>query len=252
MNNVRIDYQHIYLYMDDSGKISRYEDYSVFAGIVFTNSKEKSEFTNKYRSIINDIKCKYCQFNKNCCNKNCPEIKASNIENTDRRRLMNLSKSFSTFGTVILNKNLHDDIIVHTASKGRFVEYAQRRIIKNTVQYLIDEKIIDPNKPIHLHVNIDEMPTKTNGYYTLREGIREEFLFGIKNFNYQKKFNPIVFADFKCDVIYRDSKFDYGIQMADIIANSIRKALILNPNYFETLKYLTNHLKINVILRLPN
>lgn len=196
-----VDYQHIYLYMDDSGKISKYEDYAVFAGIVFTNSAEKSEFTNKYKSIIKDIRCHYCDQNCLSCDNNCPEVKAIHIDNTDRRRILNLSKSYVTFGTIILNRNVHNDIINRPASKGRFIEYSQRRIIKYTVQYLINNNVIDPNRPIYLHINIDEMPTKTNGYYTLREGIREEFLYGIINFNYQKQFSPIVFDRFECAVL---------------------------------------------------
>lgn len=46
------DMQHIYIYMDDSGKISKFEDYAVFAGIVIKDGKQKSEFNNKYRAII--------------------------------------------------------------------------------------------------------------------------------------------------------------------------------------------------------
>ena len=44
--------QHIYINMDDSGKISKYEDFAIFAGIIFKNSNEKSKFINKYKSII--------------------------------------------------------------------------------------------------------------------------------------------------------------------------------------------------------
>ena len=248
----KLDYQHVYLYMDDSGKISNYEDYAIFAGIVFTNNEEKSRFSNKYRSIIKDIKCDYCSLDKVTCSNECPEVKASQISNEDRRRIINLSKNFVTFGTVIFNKNLFQDILNRAASKGRFTEYSQRRIIKETITYLINRKVINPYKPLYLHINIDEMPTKTNGYYTLREGIREEFLFGIVNFNYQKSFPAIIHSSFECDVIYRDSKFDLGIQMADIIANTIRRSFVFDSNYFEVYDYLKNRLKINVILRLPN
>lgn len=247
------DYQHVYLYMDDSGKISRYEDYAIFAGIVFTNTNQKSEFSNKYRRIINDIKCNYCESQPANCDKKCVEVKASHISNSDRRRIMQLSKKFITFGVIIYNKNIqHKDIIDRPQSKGRFVEYYQRRIIKRTMEKLIFTKQINPNKPIYLHVNIDEMPTKTNGYYTLREGIREEFLSGIINFNYQKTFKPIIFSDFDIDVLYKDSKYDLGIQMADILANTIRRSFTLNNNWFDSYDYITKKLDIDVVLRLPN
>ena len=247
------NYQHIYLYMDDSGKISKSEDCSVFAGIVFKNSSEKSEFINKYKVINASIKCKYCNQSNDSCDNNCIEIKGNLHLNTNyRRRIMLLSKKFLTFGTVIYNKNLRTEIISRAQSKGRFTEYAQRRIIKSTMKELIRTKCINPNEPIHLHVNIDQMPTKTNGYYTLSEGLREEFLYGIVNFDYSKQFPPIIFGELKIDVIYRDSKYDYGIQMADVIANTIHRAFVLNNNWYDSCEYLRNHLKINVILRLPN
>ena len=53
-------------------------------------------------------------------------------------------------------------------------------------------------------------------------------------------------------VVYKDPKYDLGIQMADIIANSIHRAFVFNSNWFETKKYLTDKLGINVLLRLPN
>lgn len=244
--------QHIYLYMDDSGKISKYEDYAIFAGIVFHDKNEKSEFTNKYRSICNQIKCNYCWDTISYCNNDCPEVKANHISNSDRRRIMQLSKKFVTFGAIIYNKNLRQDIINRQASKGRFVEYSQRRIIKKTIQHLIHKNYINPNKPVYLHINIDEMPTKTNGYYTLQEGLLEELCHGILNFDYGRSFPPILFNELKVQVIYKDSKYDYGIQMADIIANTIRRAFVFNNNWFNSLNYIKNKLKINVVLRLPN
>lgn len=247
------DNQHIFLYMDDSGKISKYEDYAIFAGIVFTDNNEKSEFVNKYKSIYEKIKCKYCPYNHNVCDSSdCPEVKGSTIKTKDRRRIIQLSKKFTTFGTVIYNRNLRQDIVNRPASKGRFIEYSQRRLIKTTLVKLINDKIINPNKPVILHINIDEMPTKTNGYYTLEEGLYEELKNGIINFNYGKTFKPILYGKLKVRVKYKNSKYDYGIQMADIIANSIRRTLIFNNNWFSAKKYIKNKLKINVLLRLPN
>ena len=209
--------QHVYIYMDDSGKISKYEDYAIFAGMILRNDIERSEFINKYRSICEQIKCKYCEQKKETCTHVCPEIKGYNINSTDRRRLMQLSKKHVTFGTVIYNKNLHTDIINRTPSKGRFSEYAQRRVIKKTILHLIQTGTLSPNQPVVLHINIDEMPTKSNGYYSLQEGLYEELKHGIVNWNYGNKFKPIIHSSLKVEVNYKDSKHDYCIQMADII-----------------------------------
>ena len=53
--------QEIYINLDDSGKLTKKELLSVYGGIVFLSKKEKDKFITQYRSIINDIKCKYCK-----------------------------------------------------------------------------------------------------------------------------------------------------------------------------------------------
>lgn len=246
-----MDYQHIYLYMDDSGKISKYEDYAVFAGIVFKDTKEKSKFSNMYRSIVNSIKCKYCNENSEECSQECPEIKAYTIKPSHRRRMINLSKEYTTFSSVIYNKNLRSYIINDKRSKGRFNEYAQRRLIKATINHLISLNIINPNLPLFLHINIDEMPTKSNGYYTLRDGLIEELKYGIQNFNYGIFHKPILYGALQLEVVYKDSKKDFGIQMADILANTVRHSFVINNNWFDTSKYLKEKCHFNVLLRLP-
>ena len=247
------DVQHIHIYMDDSGKISKTEDYAVFGGIAFCDKESHSKFANKYKSIIKEIKCKYCRLSNSSCNKKlCPEVKANFIRRKDRRRLMNLSKNFITFGTVIYNKALYPRFFSDKASKGRYIDYAQKRVIKEVILYMIRTKMIDPCKPINLHINIDEMPTKSNGYYTLAEGIKEELKYGVVNYNYGCLFKPIVYNDLKVTVKYVDSKHNCYIQMADIIANTFRREFITGSGWIDTCNKLTTSTKINIILKLPN
>ena len=243
--------QHVYLYMDDSGKMTKSEDYAIFAGIVFTSSAQKSEFNNKYRKILNGIKCNYCTQEQKKCDKSCPEIKAYGLEVAHRRQIINLSKKFTTFGVVTYNKSLYSHIINDKSAKGRFNEYAQRRVIKNTIKFLIDNGKINPSLPIYLHVDIDQMPTKSNGYYTLKDGLIEELKHGIINYNYAKRFKPIIHSELEVQVAYKDSKKDLGIQMADILANTIRHSFVINNNWFDTCDYLKRKCHINVLLRLP-
>ena len=89
-SNIKSDLiQELYINLDDSGKLTSNEKISVYGGIVFLSKKEKDKFITQYRSIINDIKCNYCQ--KACDNK-CPEIKNTNINSSDKRRIMNYLK----------------------------------------------------------------------------------------------------------------------------------------------------------------
>ena len=62
--------QTIYINLDDSGKLSKKEIVCVYGGVVFFSKAEKDKFITQYRSIVNDIKCKYCLKNNNCDN-NC-------------------------------------------------------------------------------------------------------------------------------------------------------------------------------------
>lgn len=69
--------KHIKLYyaIDDSGKIDDKYEYSVYAGMLFLNSKTRNDFIGKYARLISRIKCNYCSQSKENCDNNCPEIK---------------------------------------------------------------------------------------------------------------------------------------------------------------------------------
>ena len=54
--NKKEEYQEIYINLDDSGKLSKKEELSVYAGIVFLSKQEKDKFITQYRKIINEIK----------------------------------------------------------------------------------------------------------------------------------------------------------------------------------------------------
>lgn len=219
--------QEIYINLDDSGKLTDKEHISVYGGLVFLSKKEKDKFITQYRSIINDIKCSYCN-NKNMCNNKCPEIKNTNIKNSDKRRLMNYLKKFYIVGLIIDNDLVYDHIKADKAAKGRFIDYAIRRLIKEIIIKLIYGNIINPYNPIKLIINIDEQSTKSNGYYNLRDGLMEELKYGIVNFNYSKKINPIIFSDLEIRVTYQDSGKSYAVQGADLLAGTIRRIVLNN------------------------
>lgn len=213
--------QHLFIYIDDSGKISNSEDYSGFAGILFRSTSEKSKFSNKYKSILKDISCKYCPLQKHQCLKKCPEIKGSSIKTKDRRRILNLSHQFYTFGVRIDNNRLFPHIKADKASKGRYTDFAIKRMIKEVIIDLLNAHLIAKDDDIIINIYIDEMSTKSSGYYTLEESIKEELYFGISNFNYHCYFPPILTGVPKIYIRYQKSDQQVGIQMADILANTI-------------------------------
>ena len=113
--------------MDDSGKLNKNENSCIFGGVFFYSSKDYANFINKYRRVINSIKCKYCKQNIDKCNKNCIEIKGTTrMKNSDRRRIFNLIKKEYNYGVFIDNSKVYDFIMNDkcAASTGRFAENA--------------------------------------------------------------------------------------------------------------------------------
>ena len=229
MDNTLIKTQTIYINLDDSGKLSKKENVCVYGGIVFLSKEEKDKFITQYRSIVNDTKCRYCKQDKNNnCDNKCPELKSSNLKPQHKRRIMNYIKKYYTIGCIIENHQIFDYIMNETASKGRYLDYALRRLIKSVIKDLIKNKKINPNLPVKLIINIDEQSTKSNGYYDLKEGIKEELLHGIYNFNYNTKYNPILFNSLEIKLTYQHSDRSYVVQAADLIAGTIRHKFIDN------------------------
>ena len=130
------EYQEIYINLDDSGKLSAKEKISVYAGIIFLSKNEKDKFITQYRKIINEIKCSYCSEKKGKCTKKCKEIKNTNIKNSHKRRIMNYISKYYTIALVIDNTKVYNHIINNKASKGRYIDYTIRRLIKSTIEEL--------------------------------------------------------------------------------------------------------------------
>lgn len=238
--------QEIYINLDDSGKLSNHEHISVYGGLVFLSKSEKDKFVTQYRSIVNDIKCKYCQSK---CNKLCPEIKNTNIKNSDKRRIMNYIKKYYVTALVIKNDLVYEHIKTNKGAKGRFLDYSLRRMIKEIVKNLISSGKVDPDAPIRIIINIDEQTTKNNGYYNLHDGILEELKYGISNFDYFMSVAPIVKSDLEIRLTYQNSAKSYVVQAADLLAGTIRhKSIIALNNNIEIQEELNSFVDLKMIL----
>ena len=237
----KTELQTLYINIDDSGKISSKERIAVFGGIVFLNKNEKDKFITQYKSIINDIKCKYCNFNIDNCNKSeCPELKHSNLKNSDIRRMINYIKKYIVIACVINNGKIYNHIINNKAAKGRYNDYALRRTIKGIITNLIKDNRINPKNPLKIILNIDEQSTKTNGYYNLKDGLIEELKYGIINFNYGKKHKAIISGTLEIKLTYQKSDKSYVVQAADLVAGTVRRKVI---QFYDNLSELYKNLE---------
>ena len=230
MSAIKNKEQVIYINLDDSGKLTRKEKISVYGGIVFLSKDERDKFIVQYRDIINSIKCKYCSLDNGSCFKKCPEIKNTNIKNQDKRRIMNYIKKYFVISLIIQNDKVYDYVIKNKASLGRYIDFTLRVLIKRTIEELIKKGKIDVNRPLKIVLNIDEQTTKSNGYYNLRDGIYEELVHGIYNYNYDKAFKPILNNKLELVITYQDSGRSYAVQGADLIAGTIRRTAIDSLN----------------------
>lgn len=244
------DEQIIYINIDDSGKLVSTEKVSIYAGLVFTSKIEKDKFITQYKSIVQNIRCKYCNADILTCtsNKSCPEIKHNMLKPKHSRQLMNYIKKYSILCCIINNEKVYPNIKENTASRGRFLDYALKLLIKQTIKGLIKEERIDPYKPLRLIVNIDEQTTKTNGYYNLKDGIIEELKYGIINYNYSTFHTPIVFSDLEVNICYQKSEKSYLIQAADLVAGSVRKLFLNNIDDLLEFSKRTNFINYKIIL----
>lgn len=220
--------QSIYICLDDSGKLSKNEKLCVYGGIVFFSKNERDKFLTQYNSIIKEIKCKYCHCDKTQCDNQCPEIKCSKILPKHRRRIMNYIKKYFIICIIIKNGDIYDYILNNKSSKGRYLDYAIKILIKNTIRDLIKLGKVNPNNIVKLVLELDEQTTKTNGYYSLNDGIKEELIHGVTNFNYDTIFPPLLKSDLKVHLMYKDSKFSPVIQAADFVAGTVRRISLTN------------------------
>lgn len=260
--------QIIYINMDDSGVLVKNrasEPIFVYGGIVFLSKEEKDNFIRLYSSLVNQIKPKYCNdfqldnslskqycltHFKSSCKYDCPELKSSLLNNSDKRRFLNLIKKYICSVAIVDNSRIYDTIIGDKASRGRFKDYITKRLIKEIVKQLISENKINPENPVRLILNLDEQTTKSNGYYSLKSSIIEELQYGITNYNYDTFFTPIL-NDVSVSIRHQNSYNSLCVQAADLIVGEIRHKRIefLDNKDFDLYSRKTKF--VNTIIYMP-
>lgn len=226
------DKQTIYIYMDDSGKMSHSEKCCSYGGIYFKNRDARDNFKRLYMDIIKNNKCRFCNLDNTNCSHKCPEIKSNNTNTRFRRRIVNLIKNscyVNSFVTTIYNRDIPLEVLNIKHSRGRRTDYYQKRIIKEIVKKLIKEKDIEPYKHLTLIVEIDESPRATNGIYNLKESIIEKLQYGITNYDYGCTFSPILFGGLTVELKYVDSKKNVLVQASDFFVGYVNATLLWKP-----------------------
>lgn len=214
--------QILYISLDDSGKLNSKEKYLVYGGLYFTNKKELDKFKVQYKKIRNEIGKKDCYRNAN-------ELKGYTLKNKDRLRLLRFIYKYNTTGLIVDNSMIDkQDILINKDAKGRYRDYVIKLLIKDIVIELIKTKKIDSHKPLVFIINMDQESSKSNGRYTLDEGIYEELIKVIVNYNYGFRTNPVLYNNLIVKIYSQNSKDSIIIQASDLVAKNIWRNKINN------------------------
>lgn len=206
--------QEVIFFFDDSGVLHKNEPsgYFIYAGYVFTD-----------RSVLDVAKRKYISANKKlkkALNRS-DELKAANLEAKHKRALFNSVREYDSVDVVVDISRVYDYILEDKKSICRYKDYVLKRCVKNKLKRLVADGTISKSEDITISIYIDEQLTATNGYYDLRDSIREELKYGIPNFDYGIRHPHLFDANVTVNIHYCDSSKNYMIQASDILANRI-------------------------------
>lgn len=241
------NYQEIYINMDDSGVLHSNEKCCIYGGVVFTSKIEQENFGRKYKSILKQIKCKYCHSDISKCSHICPEIKDTNIKPQHKRWIWNLIKKETCFAVIINNKKVNASIMNNKDSRGRYRDYTQRIVIKKVIDNLIKNGKINPSIPIKLIIRIDQQATATDTNREFIKDIEKELKVGMVNLEYNIIHKPIIFSDLEIDLKYVLSHRHISIQASDFIAGETRRIILSDTDRLTMLKKL-DYLDIKLFL----
>ncbi|MEE1130186.1 MAG: DUF3800 domain-containing protein [Caryophanon sp.] len=207
----------IYIFIDDSGVFHPNDAYFVYAGYVFLSKKESEKARRKYRTLVSKLK-------KQLGTKG--ELKASLLKRKHKRALFNVMRQEESFFVAVNNRKVRKAIMTVTDSRHRYKDYMLKRIVREKLTHLIRSEQVNPYEDLTIEIAIDEQHTAMNGYYNLKSAIYEELVLGVPNFDYGKKYKPILYGKLNIDVEFCNSASNYLIQASDILANRVYTSML--------------------------
>lgn len=182
----------IHIYLDESGSIHKNSKTRFFAvGGYFTDIDTKDKITSSYKRINLNVK-KNRNFSLD------KEIKSYNYLDNEKIEIFKIVQNIEAFCgcTIIFDKSKMKKEIIES---NIFFNYAVKLLINDCIL-----PIINYEKNIEFFLNIDNRNLKVGDLKNLEEYLKTEFI--LYNYNFKVK--------------YYDSKFNYGIQLADLIVNT--------------------------------
>jgi len=184
----------IYIYLDESGSIHKNSKTRYFAvGGYFTFEEDKLKIVSKYKKLNKKIKEK-----RNIDLKT--EIKSYEFLDLEKINIFSKVQELKTFnGCVkIFDKNRMKKDIIYS---NIFFNYAVKLVINDCIIPRLNKKILSE---CEFYINVDNRNVGVGNLKNLENYLKTEFCMN----------------NYKFSVTYYDSRFNYGIQLADLIVNT--------------------------------
>ena len=227
--------QTIYMAIDDSGNLLQ-DKIMTFGGLIFFNINELNNFIEEYQKIVELYKPRYKRLLKR---HPAIELKSCYLKKKHFQVFMNYLAKYELMSIVIDTTKIYKNILKNKKSKGRYLDYVIKMMIKNTIKDLIKKDKIDQNKKLELIIYIDQSSYKSNGLYNLEKSIYQELKYGMTNIRKNSKFKNLINNKLIVRVIFKNSLYSYPVQAADLVTGYTRKSIV-NKNK-DNLKVI-NHL----------
>lgn len=154
-----------------------YNNFFIYAGYVFLDEQDRIDVRIAFRAASKDIK-EYLNIPPT------DELKAAGLEFKYKRSLYNYVKRFDSLSAVVDLRAVKFFAMEDKLPIRRYKDWALKRSIKAKLESLIASGKIHTDHPVYLRVYIDQQYMPANGYYTLAGSVREELIYGVRNFNY--------------------------------------------------------------------
>ena len=213
----------LFVYSDESGVFDQqHNKFFVFGGILFLGKDNRDICARKYSKAEKDVK-KASGLSKEY------EAKASSISNKNKGKLFRSLNNQYRFGVIIDEQRVLSSICKSKKDKQRYLDYVYKITVKRYLEFLIDNKVLNPDDVENIYFFVDEHSTATNGRYELCEGLEQEFKFGTYNCSWDKFFPPLFPKLHSLDVKFCNSASVVLVRASDVVANKIYNLAHNNP-----------------------
>ena len=201
----------VYIYLDESGNIHKNSSTQYFAiGGFLVCEQYKEKILKKYKKVNLKIKTAK-KLNKDF------ELKGSNMEVEDKIKFFNAIQDIDTFcgiGIVFDKAKMYKEI----SDANVFFNYGVKILIDDIIFPLFD--MSNSSEPIKFVIKIDNRNISVGNLKDLEKYLNTHFI--LENCEF-------------C-VSYSDSKMSYGIQLADLIVNTVYMRKKNRSSVIEVLK----------------